>query len=209
MCTADSWCGRWDANVGQQTLIRGLNRMTLLRLGLPRSRGRASPAHRGDEDSPALSHPQRRGPHRGSATRSVILLCWKAAEDLTRPWVTGPCRQSPRRIRPSPRDRDGDHIGCLAQRGQPPVAGTEPHLGFPGDLTHRFGQGLDPINLVAANPRLQAIRPGAFDQRVPGMAVAGLGDAAATDCPACRALPVTMPKYAGAGWQSGCSRRPR
>jgi hypothetical protein len=40
--------------------------MTLLRLGLPLSRWRASKAHSGDEGSPALSHPQRHIPRRGA-----------------------------------------------------------------------------------------------------------------------------------------------
>ena len=33
-----------------------------------------------------------------------------------------------------PRDGDGDHIGGLAQGGQPPIAGTQPNLSLPGDL---------------------------------------------------------------------------
>src|SRR5271166_4076977 len=52
-------------NVGQQSLIRGSSRMTLLRLGLPLSRWRASKAHSTREGSPALSRPQRRIPRRG------------------------------------------------------------------------------------------------------------------------------------------------
>ena len=36
--TTDMRCRRRDLNVGQQSLIRGSSRMTLLRLGLPRSR---------------------------------------------------------------------------------------------------------------------------------------------------------------------------
>ena len=44
--------------MGQQSLIRGSSRMTLLRLGLPQSRWRESKAHSGDEGSPALSHPR-------------------------------------------------------------------------------------------------------------------------------------------------------
>ncbi len=54
-----------DLNVGQQSLIRGSSRMTLLRLGLPLSMWRASKAHNGDEGSQALSRPQRRIPRRG------------------------------------------------------------------------------------------------------------------------------------------------
>ena len=65
ICTTDMRCRRRDLNVGQQSLIRGSNRMTLLRLGLPQSRWRESKAHSGDEGSPALSHPQRRIPRRG------------------------------------------------------------------------------------------------------------------------------------------------
>ena len=38
ICTTDMRCRRQDLNVGQQSLIRGSSRMTLLRLGLPRSR---------------------------------------------------------------------------------------------------------------------------------------------------------------------------
>ena len=38
ICTTDMRCRRRDLNVGQQSLIRGSSRMTLLRLGLPRSR---------------------------------------------------------------------------------------------------------------------------------------------------------------------------
>ena len=65
ICTTDMRCRRRDLNVGQQSLIRGSSRMTLLRLGLPQSRWRESKAHSGDEGSPALSHPQRRIPRRG------------------------------------------------------------------------------------------------------------------------------------------------
>jgi len=36
-CTTDMRCRRRDLNVGQQSLIRGSSRMTLLRLGLPLS----------------------------------------------------------------------------------------------------------------------------------------------------------------------------
>ena len=59
-CTEDMRCRRRDLNVGQQSLIRGSSRMTLLRLGLPRSRKRASKAHSANEGSPALSRPRRR-----------------------------------------------------------------------------------------------------------------------------------------------------
>src|SRR5208283_3953472 len=65
ICTTNMRCRRRDLNVGQQSLIRGSGRMTLLRLGLPLSSWRASKAHSGDEGSPALSRLQRHILHRG------------------------------------------------------------------------------------------------------------------------------------------------
>src|SRR5271168_1912186 len=55
--TTDMRRRRRDLNVGQQSLIRGSNRMTLLRLALPLSRRRASKAHSGGEGSPACPAP--------------------------------------------------------------------------------------------------------------------------------------------------------
>src|ERR1700730_324352 len=82
-CTTDMRGRRRDLNVGQQSLIRGSNRMTLLRLGLPLSRWRASKAHSTHEGSPALSCPQRRIPRRGLFW-VCNLLCWLSVKSWSR-----------------------------------------------------------------------------------------------------------------------------
>jgi hypothetical protein len=66
----------------------------------------------------------------------------------------------------------------LAARHQPPKSFAQPHLGFPADVLNRFRQRLDPALNVLGNLRRMAVRPGAFDQRAAGTAVAGLGDPA-------------------------------
>src|SRR6202011_248732 len=56
------------------------------------------------------------------------------------------------------------------------------------DVANDFWQRFDPVDLVTANPRLHSVSPSAFDQRAPGMGVAGLDDAAAPDGLATRSL---------------------
>ena len=85
---------------------------------------------------------------------------------------------------------DGDihDVNGFAAREQPAISGAEPDLRFPPDVANDFWQRFDPVDLVTANPRLHSVSPGAFDQRAPGMGVAGLGDAAAPDGLATRSL---------------------
>jgi hypothetical protein len=61
-------------NVGQQSLIRGSGRMTLLRMGLPLSNWRVLKAHSGGEGSPALFRSQRRILRRGCSISFALLL---------------------------------------------------------------------------------------------------------------------------------------
>jgi hypothetical protein len=61
-------------------------------------------------------------------------------------------------------------------------------LCFPADVANGFWERLDPVNLVTADARLHSVSPGAFDQRAPGMGVAGLGDGATPDGLAARSL---------------------
>ena len=51
-----------------------------------------------------------------------------------------------------------------------------------------FGSASIRSTLMTADARLHSVSPGAFDQRAPGMGVAGLGDAAASDGLATRSL---------------------
>ena len=63
-------------NVGQQSLIRGSGRMTLLRLGLPLSSWRALKAHSAREGSPALFRSQRRNRAEIIRSRLVSFFHW-------------------------------------------------------------------------------------------------------------------------------------
>jgi hypothetical protein len=77
---------------------------------------------------------------------------------------------------------------AVLPRAQPAISGAEPDLRIPPDVANDFWQRFDPVDLVTANPRLHSVSLGAFDQRAPGMGVAGLGDAAAPDGLATRSL---------------------
>src|ERR1039458_1199170 len=63
-----------EREVGQQSLIRGSGRMTLLRLGLPLSSWRALKAQSAREGSPALFRSQRRIPRRDHTLSFSLLL---------------------------------------------------------------------------------------------------------------------------------------
>ena len=78
-------------------------------------------------------------------------------------------------------DRGGDDIGRLAGAGEPAIAGAEPSLRFPGDLTDCLWQFLLPEQQLATDPRREAIAPRRLDQEPAGGAVAGFGEAAASD----------------------------
>src|ERR1700730_11566520 len=172
---------RRDLNVGQQSLIRGSNRMTLLRLGLPLSRWRASKAHSTHEGSPALSCPQRRIPRRGLFW-VCNLLCWLSVKSWSRRlWRGWSCAGNrPDEAHHFACDSDIDDISGLAARAQSTISGAEPDFRFPPDFANVFWQRLDPVDLVTADARLHSVSPSAFDQRAPGMRVAGLGDAPAS-----------------------------
>ena len=62
------------------------------------------------------------------------------------------------------------------------------NLRFPPDVANDFWQRLNAIDLVTADARLHPVSDGAFDQRAPGVGVAGLGDAAPSDGLATRSL---------------------
>ena len=86
------------------------------------------------------------------------------------------------------RDGDSDDIGGFAARAQPTISGAESNLRFPPDVANDFWQRLNAIDLVTADARLHPVSDGAFDQRAPGVGVAGLGDAAPSDGLATRSL---------------------
>jgi len=56
------------------------------------------------------------------------------------------------------------------------------------DVANDFWQRLDTIDLVTADARFHSVSPGAFNQRAPGVGVAGLGNAAASDGVTTRSL---------------------
>src|SRR5919106_5615554 len=85
-------------------------------------------------------------------------------------------------------DRRGHHYLRFAGRREAAVTVAEAQLRLPGDLADRLGQAFDPVEQLAADPGLHAVGPGALDQDPAGMGVAGLGDAAAADVRAARAL---------------------
>ena len=78
-------------------------------------------------------------------------------------------------------DGDIDDIGGLAARAQPTISSAEPNLRFPPNVTNDFWQRLNAVDLVTTDARFHSVSPGAFDQRAPGVGVAGLGDTAASD----------------------------
>src|SRR3984893_4849006 len=131
-CTTDMRGRRRDLNVGQQSLIRGSNRMTLLRLGLPLSRWRASKAHSTHEGSPALSCPQRRIPRRGLFW-VCNLLCWLSVKSWSRRlWRGLNCAGNrPDEAHHFACDSDIDDVSGLAARAQSTISGAEPDLRFP------------------------------------------------------------------------------
>src|SRR6516165_11504264 len=137
-----------------------------------------------------MSRPQRRIPRRGWSVSVCDLLCWLFFKSWLRRLWRGLNRAGdrPDEAHHLACDGDIDDIGGLAARPQPTISGAEPNLRFPADVANDFWQRRDPIDLVAADTRLHSVRPGAFDQRAPGMGVAGLGDGAAPDGLATRSL---------------------
>jgi hypothetical protein len=85
-------------------------------------------------------------------------------------------------------DRGSDDIGRLAGAGELAVAGTEPKLRLPGDLTDRSGLRLLPQLQLAADLGRETVTPGRLDQQPAGRAIAGLGEAAAFDARTARML---------------------
>ena len=91
-------------------------------------------------------------------------------------------------------DRDSDDIGRLAGSGELAVAGTEPKLPLPGDLTDRPKLRLLPQLQLAADPRRKTVTLGRLDQQPAGRAIAGLGEAAAFDAGTARMLGARQPR---------------
>ena len=83
-------------------------------------------------------------------------------------------------------NRGGDNIGRLAGSGEPAIAGTQPQLPLPGDVTDRLGLALLAQQQLATEPGWEAVAPCRLDQQPAGSSVAGLGDAAASDTGAAR-----------------------
>src|SRR4051812_11516196 len=78
-------------------------------------------------------------------------------------------------------DRGSDDIGRLAVAGELAIARAQPQLRHPGDRADRSGLRLLPKQQLAAEPCREAVSPGCFDQQPTGRAVAGLGEATASD----------------------------
>src|SRR6516164_5652773 len=91
-------------------------------------------------------------------------------------------------------DRGSDHIGRFAGAGELAIAGTEPKLCLPGDLADRLGLFLLPEQQLATDPRREAVTPGRLDQQPAGRAVAGFGEAAASDACTARMLARHQPE---------------
>jgi len=59
---------------------------------------------------------------------------------------------------------------------KPTVTGAKPDLRLPGDATNDLRQSVNPVVQLAADPRLHAIGPGAFNQGPSRQSVSRLGD---------------------------------
>ena len=126
-------------NVGQQSLIRGSGRMTLLRLGLPLSSWRALEAHSASEGSPALFRSQRRILRRGCSISFCFGLL-PLAVNLSRRFRRGlnHAGDRPDEAHHLARDSNYDDVGGFAARRKLAVAGAQPDLRFPGDVANWF-----------------------------------------------------------------------
>lgn len=85
-------------------------------------------------------------------------------------------------------DRGANHGRSLASRRQLPITSCQTALRLPGNLAHLRRRLLKPIQLCLTNPRRMTLGPCALDQHMADPAVAGLGDTAAPDRLAGRAL---------------------
>src|SRR5213592_982417 len=90
----------------------------------------------------------------------------------------GRCGDRPGEGRHLPRDGDHDLVDVLPARGQLAIPLAEAHLRLPADGLDLGGQLLESELEMAADLCRIPIRPRAFDQRAPGVAVPGLGDPA-------------------------------
>src|SRR6516162_9387385 len=91
-------------------------------------------------------------------------------------------------------DRGGDDIGRLATSGESAIARAQPQLRLPGDLADWLGLFLLPEQQLATDPCREAVTPGRLDQQPAGRAVAGLGEAAASDAGSARMLARHQPE---------------
>jgi len=70
-----------------------------------------------------------------------------------------------------------DHdVRMLPLGHEPAVALAKPHLGLPGDVADRLGEGLLTLLHLTAHLGIVAIGPGPLDEGTPGVGIAGLGD---------------------------------
>ena len=110
--------------------------------------------------------------------RDVVGL-YVSRSSVRRPWqLAGDSPDEPGQFTS---DRGCHGGGRLSGSAELSVPAAQPHLGFPGGVTDRFGQCFLPEQLFAADPRGEPVAPGRLDQDTAGFAIAGLGDAAAAD----------------------------
>ena len=91
-------------------------------------------------------------------------------------------------------DRRDGHYARLARRHKMPVALEYQQLPFPGDVTHRLRQILDPVEKLPADAGLHPVAPCALDQRPACETAPGLGDPASTDAGAARVFRGRQPE---------------